>query len=71
VSELYHGYVETSRSKGQQPYPEAVFQKLIPGLVYQWFGLRKAHDLVRVDAEGTRHCSRGFHGLSWKSACSD
>jgi hypothetical protein len=64
VSELYQGYAKARPA----PYPEDVFQKLIPELVYQRFGLRKSHDFVRVDDDGTRHCPRGFHGLAWKTA---
>jgi hypothetical protein len=52
IGELYLGYAKARRSSGQEPYPEPVFQKLIPELVYERFRRRKSHDLVRLDDGG-------------------
>ena len=67
VAELYQYYADYCRAKALPRLPQSIFERRLPVLVKQQFGIPKAHDLRRSAADGVFRWHRGFRGLALKA----
>lgn len=68
VAEIHGRYSANCRTKMLPLFAASVFQRLLPGLVTDLFGVIKSHDLQRRGPDGSLHWHRGFHGLGFRAA---
>jgi len=63
VAEFRLANAQYCQKKNLPPYPKSVFERQLPEVLRQKFGVAKSHDLRRTSHDGTEHCHRGFRGL--------
>jgi hypothetical protein len=66
VSELCQRYAEYCCAKGLQSLPQSIFERRLPAMVREQFGVAKSHDLRRPKGDGALKWQRGFRGLAFR-----